>query len=588
MAKKYLTLQEAAERLGMTAEELGQQREDGVIRGFANRGSWKFREDDVAEFARSRETDSSPEIPLAALRGEEQDENIAERLSETDSDSDVQLFSDSSLFDDDDDADDLSTSDSDVRLAGDSGPIMDPDEGDENVLAFSASDDMSNSDSDVQLIAVGTDPDIDLSSGATGDGDNGPDAIDDSDSDVKLSTTDFGEELSGLSMDSDSDVQITSAEGDESGILLTDSDSDIRLTSEDADSDSEVSLVHSESDAAAGDTAGEINVRQQAGDQTETDMALLGDELDLQLSDPDADAGELGSATVALPEDSDLKLIDSLDDDDDDSGITISTDDDSGIALDIDDSGISLQANDSGISLEGVDSGFADDSGISLDAGDSGISLDAGDSGISLDAGDSGIALAADQDSGISLQDDAGRPVQVGVLGGQGADSGAETMQMDIDEAGGEPPVMTGDFDLGLLDSEEEDTGTDTSVLMFDDEDGDAEAGFEEDFDDGDDFGDDFADDFDDDEMDDVFEAEDQEAFDEAGASSVGFVTPSEAKTAVEAPWGKWVTGGVAVGSILSALGAFAGFELIRTMWLWSQSGGEPSGILTMIGGLFV
>ena len=48
MAKKYLTLEEAAERLGMTAREMEQQREDGVIRGFANRGSWKFREDDVA------------------------------------------------------------------------------------------------------------------------------------------------------------------------------------------------------------------------------------------------------------------------------------------------------------------------------------------------------------------------------------------------------------------------------------------------------------------------------------------------------------------------------------------------------------
>ena len=584
MAKKYLTLQEAAEQLGMTAKELEQQREDGVIRGFANRGSWKFREDDVAEFARSRETDSSPEIPLADLTGEKEDENIAERLSETDSDSDVQLFSDSSLFDEDDDPDDLATSDSDVRLAGDSGPMTEPAEGDENVLAFSASDNTSNSDSDVQLVDVGTDPDIDLSS--TSPEDKALDPGDDSDSGVKLSATGFAEELSDLSADSDSDVHITAAEGEESGILLTDSDSDIRLTSDDADSDSEVSLVHSESDAAAGDTAGEINVGQQTGDQTEPDMSLLGDQPDLRLSDSDASAGELGSTTVALPDDSDLKLIDPLDDDTDDSGITISTEDDSGISLDIDDSGISLQANDSGISLEGVDSGFADDSGITLDAVDSGISLDAGDSGISLDAADSGIALHADQDSGISLQDDAGRPVQVGVLGGQGADSGAETMQMDTtDAAVVEPGVMTGDFDLGLLDSEEEDTGTDTSIMMFDDEDGDAEAGF----DDEDDFGEDFADDFDDSEMDDVFDAEDQAAFDDDGESSGVFVPPPGTTTAaVEAPWGNMVTAGVAFGSIVSALGAVAGFELIRTMWLWSQPGSEPSGILTMIGGFFV
>ena len=67
MAKKYITLQQAAKRLGITPEELARQRESGAIRGFANRGSWKFRERDIDEFARSREVDSSTEIPLKAL-----------------------------------------------------------------------------------------------------------------------------------------------------------------------------------------------------------------------------------------------------------------------------------------------------------------------------------------------------------------------------------------------------------------------------------------------------------------------------------------------------------------------------------------
>ena len=41
--------------LEITPEELERERESGAIRGFANRGSWKFREEDINEFARSRE-----------------------------------------------------------------------------------------------------------------------------------------------------------------------------------------------------------------------------------------------------------------------------------------------------------------------------------------------------------------------------------------------------------------------------------------------------------------------------------------------------------------------------------------------------
>ena len=44
MAKKYLTLQEAAKKIGITPDQLAREREDGAIRGFANRGSWKFRQ----------------------------------------------------------------------------------------------------------------------------------------------------------------------------------------------------------------------------------------------------------------------------------------------------------------------------------------------------------------------------------------------------------------------------------------------------------------------------------------------------------------------------------------------------------------
>ena len=47
MAKKYITLEEAADRLGLSADELSAVREQGQIRGFADQGSWKFLETDI-------------------------------------------------------------------------------------------------------------------------------------------------------------------------------------------------------------------------------------------------------------------------------------------------------------------------------------------------------------------------------------------------------------------------------------------------------------------------------------------------------------------------------------------------------------
>ena len=62
MAKKYLSLEEAASLLSMTTDQLMKVREQGDIRGFADRGSWKFREQDIDEFQRSRQADSSPDF----------------------------------------------------------------------------------------------------------------------------------------------------------------------------------------------------------------------------------------------------------------------------------------------------------------------------------------------------------------------------------------------------------------------------------------------------------------------------------------------------------------------------------------------
>ena len=51
--KKYLSLEEAAQQLGMRNDELNKMREQGQIRGFADRGTWKFKVEDVEAFASS-------------------------------------------------------------------------------------------------------------------------------------------------------------------------------------------------------------------------------------------------------------------------------------------------------------------------------------------------------------------------------------------------------------------------------------------------------------------------------------------------------------------------------------------------------
>ena len=138
---------------------------------------------------------------------------------------------------------------------------------------------------------------------------------------------------------------------------------------------------------------------------------------------------------------------------------------------------------------------------------------------------------------------------------------------------------------MELQDEEEEHTGTDTSILMFDGDAASTETEFPE-VDSGFDEEDAYADD------DDAFDAEfyeaDDEAEFEAEESRVGLVAPGgPAMRASEAPWGAGVTAGVMIGSVFSAVGAIAGFELVRTMWMWLQPGGGESGFLLFVGGLF-
>ena len=64
MVQGYYTLDEAARILGMDAERLNQMAQRREIRAFADRGTWRFRTQDIEEMARRLGMGSNPDLQL--------------------------------------------------------------------------------------------------------------------------------------------------------------------------------------------------------------------------------------------------------------------------------------------------------------------------------------------------------------------------------------------------------------------------------------------------------------------------------------------------------------------------------------------
>ena len=180
MSKKYLSLEEASQQLGITTEQLIRHRENGDVRGFADRATWKFRPEDIESFGRTLQTDSSPEVPLLSDddllpdSGSTGLEGTSPMIDLGTSDSDVRLIDDSGPSrDSDSDVALLSDSDSDIRLIDDSPPVSDSDSdvriagGDSDSEVRLAPPEGSDSDSDVQILSGDSDSDIRLLDGDT-------------------------------------------------------------------------------------------------------------------------------------------------------------------------------------------------------------------------------------------------------------------------------------------------------------------------------------------------------------------------------------------------------------------------------------
>ena len=247
--KKYLSLEEAAAQLGIKTDELIRLREKGDVRGFADRGTWKFKADDVDEYHRRHQPDSDPDLDLIddfSDVGDDdfgQNKTVIRKKGQTDSDSDVRIVetphsgsksgvkanSESSQTDSDSDVR-LAASDSDVRLL----PASDSDS-DVQLIGPKSGLKPDHSDSDVTLVLKESTGSLNSGEPAKTDvmvsipkdvGNDHTLHLETADSSISLAH-DSGIRLgndSGISLSQDSGIRV----GTDSGIRLSD-DSGIRL-----------------------------------------------------------------------------------------------------------------------------------------------------------------------------------------------------------------------------------------------------------------------------------------------------------------------------------------------------------------------
>lgn len=270
---QYLSLEEAARILSVSTSDLMKMREQGGIRGFADRGNWKFKPEDVESLRRSLSADSDPEVPLL-----DDDDDVGEQPT---------VISKGA---------DLGRSDSDVKIIG--GPDIDL---------------LKDSDSDVKLVGLagsaggqnleGTDPDFSM----------------DSDSDVRL----MDSRGAGSGPDSDSDVKLISSEDDASDVTLMSGEQAVPVMPDKHsvladDDDSGISLDDS---SLVGDDSS-LMLGGGSG------IALDGPtDSGIELTSDDDDEG----ITLDLGDGSGISLVS------DESGISLDVADDSGISLEEDD-----------------------------------------------------------------------------------------------------------------------------------------------------------------------------------------------------------------------------------------------------------
>lgn len=531
-SRKYISLEEAAAQLKITPEELIRLREKGEVRGFADRGTWKFKADDIEELGRRQHPDSAPEVPIyepdaKPSKPKPEKPSVIQRGKGIASDSDVRLLPDEKS------RSKLSSSSAEIQIM--------LSKTDSDVRLVEAPSERLDSDSDVQLVSP-------------------KNSNSDTDSDVKLAG-------------SDSDVRVSDSDSDVKLAPVYPSDSDVQLVNRglhDTSSDSDVMLAPSDSKTKKSSDQKKIS-------PTMSDSVLV--EEGRSAFDTDSGIQIAGESDVRLPGDSGISLLGPGD-----SGIILEGAGESGFPLRGDSSSQLAGPSDSDISFLG-DSGISigDDSGISIQE-DSGISMEQ-DSEIRM-AADSGIRM--DVESGIRLSDAPESDIKLRTQ--HDIDELDESIPLLLSK---DPSADRTDVEVPMIDDEDEmptlnlkespKKRRDTSVVLFNEEEDAASTGTEfEDVDEleiGDlgeedelEVSEDILGEEEDFEPMEVFEGDDS-AFDESfveGGSSVSIPAVGGGRIALpqEVEWstGTVVLSGVSVLTLV--FGAMLAVDLLRVVWM--------------------
>lgn len=433
----YLSLDEAAKKLGIPTDKLVELRSSGDVRGFRDGASWKFPENEI-----DRLKDELPDLLASGLdlgsgTGEPKiDLGSDLNLAIGENDSDVELVSGQTPADENLDFED------DLILSGTDLVELDSAElrlGDPAILNESTGSALKI-DSDMPIKpAVPNESDLNLES-----------AIDLGGSDLEMDSSDDDDE-SGEVLIGDAGDDALSLDDDDFGLLESDADSSKTGGSLDAKGREQSSLERM-SDLEGPSGSGDALAKSHGVDVlSELDLMSSGGLLN---GDSDSLLGSDSSLSADVMGDSNLSALDDALDDDDD--LVIADDDDdlviSSAGSDVSvagDSGINLMSpSDSGLSLESEPLDLAGSSISSLDLGaelaDGGSDRDIGGGQIDeeFQLSPSGIGLEADIDS-------ASQVIEIEESGEMVADDAFGGSEVAFEEDGdvfGEP-VVDGGFD---------------------------------------------------------------------------------------------------------------------------------------------
>ena len=597
--KKFLTLAEVASEFGLDEAALQKFVDSGEVRALADRGTWKYRRDELQALVDSGKIES-PAADLWLDDAASPDEQVL--TVDTSADDDL------SYIELDEDA--LAEQ---ATMITKSSPLENQPPADEAAVADdwfvpSDADEMQSqasappqSDSDVRPAAQMSDSVFDLDE---------PSLKSDSDSDVRLAgaPSDLASGLSDSAtsslMDSDSDVRIAPGE--------VDSDSDVRIGDDVPGGMIEGSGIVLDFDFGAGATVSSsgssLRLPQTAADD---DSTSAWDEVEGVGGSATGDSGiSLADALTSGSGDSSLGFSN-------DSGINLFGLEGSGIALD---GGSHIGSPSTGSSVvsrtgSGVGEPADDNSGLAFEDGDdSGLSLEslAGDSGLSLEAADSGLSLESSGDSGISLSSSDKTLAD---------DEFAATMMFDDSADKTQTLDLSDQFDDdSSFDMNLSDTGATAELRLDDDEDfeetaatvvkkgrGKAGPGLTEAFELDDspavedlDIADDLDASVDDDEE--VAEVEEEEVLDASDETFSGEVeaadddedylnaaepTAAKAVGPREPSWGTGMAVGLIACSLILAANGLIMWSGVSTMWTGADAAGPASALIAQLAGLF-